>query len=175
MSVAGIRRGPYKRKDPFLRFSAKYVVRPDGCWEWTGAPGSHGYGEFGVGGNRYRVLDLAHRWAWLLYRGALPTGCDIHHTCSNRRCVNPDHLEALSHREHASRHGKERGKNIKIAIVAREKTHCIRGHPFAGDNLRIARNGGRCCRQCARDHAREHYHRNKHKHGYGRRALREAP
>lgn len=65
---------------------------PGGCWEWTGATNSHGYGQFGVN----RRLRPAHRLLWELTNGPIPDGMVIDHRCANRRCVNLDHLRMVT-------------------------------------------------------------------------------
>jgi hypothetical protein len=47
----------------------------------------------------------AHRTAWIERYGPIPEGMDLHHKCGVRHCVNPDHLELLSHGEHSRLHG----------------------------------------------------------------------
>lgn len=60
-----------------------------GCWEWTGAFGSHGYGVIGVVGNK---TQTTHRVAWETANGPIPPGLFVLHRCDNRRCVRVDHL-----------------------------------------------------------------------------------
>lgn len=75
------------------RFWAKVQKTPT-CWLWTASinPGT-GYGQFGV---RHGVMVGAHRFAYELVHGPVPDGFDVHHTCLTRRCVNPDHLQAVT-------------------------------------------------------------------------------
>jgi len=72
------------------RFDAKYVVdQESGCWLWQGSCDGCGYGTIGI---TTAKNGRAHRIAWLLYRGEIPTGQNILHRCDVRCCVNPDHL-----------------------------------------------------------------------------------
>lgn len=51
-------------RDPVERFTEKYKVDPKtGCFVWTAALNSRGYGAFGFGGSGKTVL--AHRWAYI--------------------------------------------------------------------------------------------------------------
>lgn len=60
------------------------------CWIWMGAtkPGVWNYGKFWLNGS----LRKAHRAAWTLYRGEIPDGMFVCHTCDVPLCVNPAHL-----------------------------------------------------------------------------------
>jgi len=61
------------------RFLQKVTVRDDGCWEWTGARDRKGYGRFRVG----RRMHPAHRVAYELFKGPIPEGLTVDHTCQN--------------------------------------------------------------------------------------------
>lgn len=72
------------------RFWAK-VSRTDGdgCWEWTAALYPRGYGKFSIRG---KLLEGAHRMAWILTHGPITNGLWVLHKCDNRRCCRPSHL-----------------------------------------------------------------------------------
>jgi hypothetical protein len=124
------------------RFYAKVEIDWDtGCWNWTGALSSAGYGLFG--------RQTAHRWAYGFFVRQPQTDEHIDHLCRNRRCVNWHHLEAVSPRENGRR-------GIKGVLT----THCPQGHPYDEANTLYRRNGHRVCRQCNRERVQRHY-RNK--------------
>lgn len=76
------------------RFWAK--VQPTGfCWEWIASLKPNGYGQFSPRPGR---VAYAHRYAYELLVGPIPTGADLDHLCRNRRCVNPDHLDPVDRR-----------------------------------------------------------------------------
>lgn len=72
------------------RFLAKIDKQPDGCWLWTASCFPNGYGQFRVSG--WENGGYAHRAAFLLYVGSIPSGMLVLHTCDVRNCVNPSHL-----------------------------------------------------------------------------------
>jgi hypothetical protein len=127
------------RKTLEERFTDKYVVTPDGCWEWQ-AVLSRGYGQIWLHGrNQY-----AHRVSYEMHKAPIPSGLQIDHLCRNTRCVNPAHLEPVTARENLLR-----GNTFQRHNAA--KTHCPQGHPLSGDNLYVNPGGGRVCRTCSRE------------------------
>nr|WP_202546322.1 HNH endonuclease signature motif containing protein [Streptomyces sp. SID2119] len=112
-----------------------------GCLLWTAHLKSSGYGEFTAYGRRNVP---AHRFAYELLVGPIPSGLHLDHLCRERRCVRPDHLEPVTPGENV-----RRGEGVS-AINAR-KTVCPQGHPLSGENLYRKPDGRRVCRACRRD------------------------
>lgn len=123
----------------------RFVRIGDDCWDWIGATVSGGYGCLMVRA-QHRV-SLAHRIAWEMFKGPIPAGLVVCHTCDRPQCVNPEHLFlGTNHENILDSVRKGRHKHHVTPL----KSHCLRGHPLSGDNLYIRRNGARNCRACHR-------------------------
>ena len=115
------------------------------CWEWTAGAFADGYGGFSVLSKNVRV----HRFAWEILRGPIPDNLEPDHLCRNRLCINPNHIEIVTHQVN-----NLRGRTL-TALHA-QATHCPQGHPYDLFNTYYAKNGGRCCRACHREYMREY-------------------
>jgi hypothetical protein len=128
------------------RFESKVARRESGCWEWRGAHfQATGYAVFTIRSDRdgkWRPT-VAHRVSYELHVGPIPAGMPLDHLCRNRGCVNPKHLEPISHRENVLR------GEAPCAIAVREN-RCTRGHEYTPENTLVKKSGKRECRQCSR-------------------------
>lgn len=106
--------------EELARFRGKTVETPTGCWLWQGPLDRDGYGTF----HFRRRNRRAHRVGYFLLNGPIEPGLVINHTCRNRNCVNPQHLEAVTASESAMK------DSSSPAYVNSQKTHCPRGHPY---------------------------------------------
>ena len=82
-----------------------------GCWIWTSATNTDGYGKFELD---YKMI-AAHRLSFELFNGPIPRGKYICHRCNRRNCVNPDHLYAGTSSENcydAVRRGRHKSNNL---------------------------------------------------------------
>ena len=71
------------------RFFEKVKENKDGCWIWQGFINPKGYGHFLI--NCFNK-KLAHQVSYILFKGDIPKGCFVCHSCDIPSCVNPDHL-----------------------------------------------------------------------------------
>lgn len=118
------------------------------CWMWI-PPTSKRYAQFKIDGKHH----AAHRVSYRVLVGDVPAGLELDHLCRVRMCVNPAHLEPVTHHENLLR------GNAPAAINKR-KTHCQNGHEFAGDNLVHTVSRGRpsrLCRTCLQNRKRRGY------------------
>lgn len=131
----------------------RVTVTVDGCWIWKRRTTRDGYGLVKIFGR----TRLAHRAAYEIWCGDIPDDLHLDHLCHNRdescvggrscphrRCVNPDHLEAVP-----KILNDLRGKSF--AAVNAAKDSCVHGHAFdEGNTYYLLLKSGRIRRQCRR-------------------------
>lgn len=84
------------------------VSADDDCLIYPGKPTAKGYGQLEVGPRSARKAYLAHRVAYQIAYGPIPSEIQIDHKCRNRKCVNPEHLRlATGHRNQQNRSGAD--------------------------------------------------------------------
>lgn len=136
-------------QDPSRTLQDRLIERtqrtPNGCLEWTGPVLATGYGKIGDG-SRVRTT---HRVSYEVHVGPIPDGLTIDHLCSNKRCVEPSHLEPVTGAENTARAAERR-----IPPAA-----CQNGHAMSGDNVVLLASGRRRCRTCRRSSQSEWRHR----------------
>jgi hypothetical protein len=131
----------------FERIMSRVRVLDNGCWEYLGCT-NHGYAWVSTDTRNHPVHG--HQAVYEAVNGPVPDGFHIHHAChkpegcaggpSCRRCVNPDHLKAVTCKE-----------NIKAGcsgVLGKGKTHCPQGHLYNEENSYIYKGTHRLCRKC---------------------------
>jgi hypothetical protein len=108
------------------RFHTRYKLHGNGCWEWTGNIIGNGYGQMVFCNKR----EHAHRVSWQLFRGEIPPGQMVCHTCDNPICVNPEHLFLSDHS------GNMKDKVNKSRQYRGERHHSTK---FTEDQIRAIR------------------------------------
>lgn len=121
-----------------------YVEKQDACWLWRGPRMRNGYGAVYI----KKHLDMAaHRFAYELLVGVIPEGLDLDHLCRVRSCVNPTHVEPVTHAENV-----KRGDSGRHRWCCAPGDVCPQGHELTGENgyIYIGKAGRRYikCHQC---------------------------
>lgn len=130
------------------RFWSKVDRRgADECWPWTGSLNPNGYGTFFP---KTRKPEGAHRFAYRLVVGEPPSGTELDHLCRNPSCVNPAHLDPVTHRENVLR-------GVSPAAVYAASAACIAKHDLTPENTYVRPNGSRHCRECKRRRDHDYY------------------
>ena len=110
------------------------------CWVWKGATTEYGYGKIGSGCRSHPTL-AAHRVAYEVLIEELDPVVDLDHVCRNPRCVNPFHVEPVTHQENIRR---------GAGAVCIKTGRCKNGHELTPESVRMIfdHNKHRTVRRC---------------------------
>lgn len=137
----------YKATPPEIRVW-KYVKKTRYHWVWTGGTSTYGYGMFLVSNSPKRVTQVAHKYIYELLIGRVPDGLELDHTCLFPGCVNPLHLEPVTHQVNMARAWAHRPR----------VTHCPAGHEYNVRNSYLWINSKGihkwACKACVRARAK---------------------
>ena len=137
------------------RWLSKVPDRPEGgCWQWGAGKFNSGYGAMAIPRDGLRPQNRpAHVVAYELFVGLVPDGMELDHlchtedpscpggnSCPHRGCVNPSHLEPVTHLENMRR-GRSR------TMAARQAGTCLSGRHSMEDVYETT-HGRRQCRPC---------------------------
>lgn len=140
---------PKKDRDYVLERIKK---NSNGCWLWQKHIIWNGYGQASFrNGDRVDKVR-AHRLAYEIFKEAIPEGLVLDHLCRVRHCVNPSHLEAVTHKENI-----RRGETGKFPKPWLQKTECVNGHSYTPQNIYVRPDtGAKLCRKCRKETSKKY-------------------
>lgn len=141
----------YEISDLPKRFASKIQVDEEtGCWCWT-ASNTNGYGRYKHAG----AMVPAHRFAFETLTGRVIGDLHSDHTCRNRSCVNPTHIELVTQAEN------NRRKDEALGIGA-YANFCVNGHQYTPENTYWIPgiHARRDCKACIYERGRRRRERN---------------
>ncbi len=112
------------------------VDQETGCWVGAGHDTGKGHTAIACGGSK----TLGHVLFFAVFRGIVPRGMVLHHTCENKPCWNPWHLQPISPMDHRAKHTAQR-------------TACPHGHAYPEHAMRDS-DGRLRCRICTTERKR---------------------
>jgi hypothetical protein len=115
------------------RLTSKIDAVSGECWIWTASCRPCGGGQVRDGSR----IRYAYQVVYELLVGPVSEGLELDHLCRNRACVNPAHLEQVTHRTNVLRGVSPTARNAA-------KRTCPDGHDYD-----VTATGRRRCSVCA--------------------------
>jgi hypothetical protein len=131
------------------RLLAYRQITETGCWVGSMCRDSDGYAVFYLAG----LARKAHRAAYIMFVGPIPKDRQLHHTCHNRACWNPEHLVCVTVKQH---HVIEPRPHPKLG----PREFCHKGHRMTEETTWKCRYG-RFCRICQSERLSRQYRERK--------------
>ena len=123
------------------RLRAWIRVDESGCWLIDfGSADARGYKR--IWNNTTKKQEQVHRVAHELWIGPIPVNYEVDHLCFVPNCVNPEHLEAVTHAENCRR-VSEKGRHWQ-----QKKSCCPQGHSYKEHGTVTTRGNGSTFRKC---------------------------
>ncbi len=141
-------------KTPVLERLMRHVLpEPNtGCWLWMGTVVGEKYGQVRARVGKVWKMRVAHLVMYETVVGPVPEGLELDHKCTVKSCVNPNHLEPVTHSVNVKRGTSGDAVRRRAALI----THCPHGHEYTPDNTRhtVRKDGSknRYCVACRKDH-----------------------
>jgi hypothetical protein len=128
------------------------ATRDGPCLMWQEGVDGTGYGKFVYRGQRWR----AHRFAWTIARGPIPTGLLVCHTCDRKGCIEPLHLFLGTTRDNTRDHVAKGRAYLNGRSGEANKTSVLTSAQVADIRQRAA--DGQSTRAIAKVHGVTHQH-----------------
>jgi hypothetical protein len=100
---------PHVYRVRLARLFCSLLPEENGCVLWPRHRDRKGYGQVRLGERAH----WAHRVFYAFFKGPIPEGMTIHHTCANSGCVNPEHLELATVEDNTREGNSRRGLPAK--------------------------------------------------------------
>lgn len=142
MGLPALGEKEFQLEDVMYQLETRMQVQPNGCWHYTGKITVNGYAEFTHGLGKAKRFKKApgHRAVYLWFKGAIPDGYVVDHmchnealndctnpeTCMHKRCLNPEHLRAITYSDNSK---------AGAPISYNNRTHCLHGHELTENNI----------------------------------------
>lgn len=125
-----------------------YTRTEDGCWLYDGFKDRDGYGFLNTYIDGRSSSQMAHRFFYELWVGPVPRDMELDHRCESKSCVNPQHLDIVTHDENMRRN-------------AARSLRCRNGHLRSKHGVYVTHLSSgrvlRTCRTCAKKTKRVGY------------------